>query len=342
MFFTTLFVGIGVICFMNYITKIVPENLYDTYLKPLKVEDAKQAEREQLLDEESESESESDAEEVPAPNPSGEHGDTASESDAKSESARKIDESVCIDKQILDNSKGNDVNSVSNIDCDIEVGDFITFKFNYDYDSDLEDNHDFNRARRSISTYGKEIIEPEDTYINNGIQEPQIYFVTKTHCDIPNAKGLYSYESSNEKNYNLDVIPVKNNDIERFNKGTDVEENYIIGEGIFWYVSYNDKTIRQYEDGYPLVQLDYINNVGNSILAKHDNQDDSEDEHANLEDEHGNLEDEQSTFSSDNDTKVQDYPSDNTGYNMSNYINEHEYGASCSYGPDYNFNDGDW
>ena len=139
---------------------------------------------------------------------------------------------------------------------------------------------------------------------------------------------IRSLDSSNEKNYNIDVIPVRNNDIERFNKGTDIEENYIIEEGIFWYVSYNDKTIRQFEDGYPIIQLDYINIIGSSTLEMNQNQE--------------VLEDEQSTFSSDNDTKVQYYPSDNTGYNMSNYINEHEYGASCSYGPDYNFNDGDW
>ena len=99
-------------------------------------------------------------------------------------------------------------------------------------------------------------------------------------------KGVYSSYSNqtlDKTSFHLDVMPVPNNDMDRFNAGTDFVKNYEMVEGIFWYLSYNDNTIRQYEDGYPIAKLDYIkiipsklNNDSESDVSDFDDHENSE------------------------------------------------------------------
>ena len=166
MFFTTIFLGIGLICIINFITTSLPRVYYNRYLRPIKVEDAKIAEEDQLLNDVFDSDSDQESDQK-----SDQKSDQESDLTSKDKSCV---ENLNIQVDHNHNEFDSDVNeSESESEKDdkdeIEPGEFIIFKINYDIDSEDESNEEFRRPRRSISTYGKQIVDPIDTYINKVI-----------------------------------------------------------------------------------------------------------------------------------------------------------------------------
>ena len=148
----------------------------------------------------------------------------------------------------IDDDKTDDNTEIdSDTDCDEVIeeknnipkaGDIIIFNLKRCKDVDSDDDlNDFTQPRRSISTYGKIPIEPNDRDENN---ETIKYIVTSVNSTIPNRKGsigiCYENEVSMGKTNkrHMHVYPVEEDDFKK---------------DIFWYINYDDMTICQYEDG---------------------------------------------------------------------------------------------
>jgi hypothetical protein len=101
-----------------------------------------------------------------------------------------------------------------------------------------------HRVGRAISTHGTIPVEPKENepYIvsdvnYNGVIPNQKYRVTKT-----NKTFIYVFPKRVIDKYDRDCFSME--------------------EGVFWYINYDDMTICQFEDGYPLFNIDRIIKIG--------------------------------------------------------------------------------
>ena len=125
----------------------------------------------------------------------------------------------------------------------------------------------------------------------------------------------------------LQVYPVKDNDIDKFNNQSDLDID--VNFGIFWFINYTDMAVCQFEDG---CQLDVIECV---TVIKRDPTYNNE-----YSDDDGDFSDDDDDYSDDDD----DY-SDDDGTNYIYGYSDGEFDNTprfrIEYGPDYNFNDCD-
>ena len=286
--FTTTVVGFVIIySFVIWAQLIIDQyrtNVYNKYLRPLKVEDGRIAEEEQEND----------------------HG-SDSVSDSVSVTGSHLDQEADDTNRHRNFSQMTKDDSVDELDRDdlenpIRAGDFITFKYDVnnvflDDQDDSEDDFYDKGVSRCISTYAQCVIQPYDLCMVNGREEPQIYYVVRVHSDIPNMKGGNPKINLDIKNrIHLQVYPVEDNDIDKFNNQSDLD----VYTGVFWFINYTDMAVCQYEDG---CQLDRIECI--TVIQR--------------------------------DTTYNDYSDDD--------YDDHDvfgYDVDCRWGPDYNFNDGDW
>ena len=291
--FTTTVVGFVIIySFVIWAQLIIDQyrtNLYNKYLRPLKVEDGRIAEEEQENDPGNDSD--------PPDKESDSGSDSGSHSDPPDKESEPTNRHVSFkdDDEIIDNSV--DELDRDDLENPIREGDFITFKFYVN--NVFLDNPDIGviGVMRSITTYAQCVIQPYDICIVNGCEEPQIYYVVRVHSDIPNMKGGNPKINLDIKNrIHLQVYPVEDNDIDKFNNQSDLD----VYTGVFWFINYTDMAVCQYEDG---CQLDRIECI--TVIQR--------------------------------DTTYNDYIDDD--------YDDHDvfdYDVDCRWGPDYNFNDGDW
>lgn len=221
------------------------------------------------------------------------------------------------------------------------VGDIITFQYIPgsddteseidDLDFDSESDSDYNmknevipmnapdfhrRPSRSISTYGMTPISPTAVRLNRRkcALEPQKYVVSHIDSIIPNFKPGSTINLNSKfgktKDIHLHLCPMI------YNEMNDDEDTILTDmDRIFWYINLSKMTVCQYEDGYPIGDLDNIKIVKTST-----------DSHLS-----GGIEPPvERTISDKQIHKI-------TG-NITNFIN---YGSGIGYGPEYNFNDVD-
>lgn len=170
------------------------------------------------------------------------------------------------------------------------AGDIITFKYKtysdlreHDYDSDPdvdvysdtdEDCSNYNdivdlsrRPARSISTYGFIPIKPVDEYFDNesNTLTPKKYIINYIDSVIPNFKSgnTISGRDAQTTNVFLHVLPIWSNESE---DESDSLDNSDICQRIFWYINLSDMTICQYEDGYPIGELQEIRIVKQAVI----------------------------------------------------------------------------
>ena len=291
---------------IDYISLPFEEYYYNKYLRYLKIEDAKEAELDQELNdtEHHDAENEVDVDDT-------EHHDAENEVD--------VDDITELDVPINVNKYRENNATTQNLDT-INVGDLIIFRIDDTKEPMVKEGNP--KARRNISTYDKIPIEPHEWVYVNDTPEPQIYYVEYIHSTIPNAKGYHSkFGCIPGKNVNINIVPILNNDIEVFQKKIMTGSSIIeYGNDIFWYINMNKLEICQYEDGFPLMKLKYIDIVGSIQLNYTDSDSDNT-----------------SPSPSDNALNNQyEEPFEN------DYTTQTHVDCSSLYGPDYNFNDGDW
>lgn len=145
--------------------------------------------------------------------------------------------------------QNKDTEEISEATPQLEPGDIIQFIFSK---NDTPDNC-LNRhpARRSISTYGFEEIEPE---------ENTDYIITclEHNASIPNHKGRYNFDKSvNNMDTFMYVFPKK-----EFEEMNGMFEHT---KEVFWFINLNKMTICQFEDAYPIYKISSIVKINKEL-----------------------------------------------------------------------------
>ena len=334
---------------------------YNTYLKPLLIEDACIAESEQV------------DESTPSTN-----------SNEQIITNKKTDKYISFQDFHNEHFTRLDLPGIRPKEGDIIIFKHIDDVPNY-FDGIKSINHEdkLRRVSRAISTYGQEPVPCNDLYTNaeTGKNEPQKYVVLGIDSYIPNCKinPCRKPDEGGDKDketepgfideigltddIHLHVYPIKDNDLESFS----FDDINILD--IFWYINYSKFTVCQYEDGTSTGDLEFIKIIKRRFLDNMSLSQSSLPSSRNSFHEDYDLSDEisddvENYDAGDDDVDNydaggDDVASDNESENNENDINwkpqyldeiydmSHEQDDSVVYtsdftGGDYNYNDGDW
>lgn len=223
-FLLAFFISIVISELFTFISKFI----YNNYYKPLKTEDAKIAEEESTeFYKDDQSASENNSVKI-----------------VSSESKQETCSNTC-----------------GSLDYDPpSVNDIIVI--NKRVNKQPNQIHGINkRVSRCISTYGMIPIDPIEVYYDrkNNSYNYQKYKVVSIDNVIPNCKIdciNINYNPAITNNTHIHVVPFDENiDNSQIFKDDNNKE-------IFWYINYEDMTICQYEDGYPIESLENIFVIG--------------------------------------------------------------------------------